>query len=153
MKKLNTLLEIVVEQHKSFFAQAETQHQSLSPMFIAIKADGSAEQYLVDIENEQQKQMLCDQLSEHFKSTNVQYYAFFTEAWAAIYQDRQMNVQPSKREDRTEIVLTIVADNEGNKLGSTLEMVRDWNTNRVVELKEYEMNATAFSGRFAELLD
>jgi hypothetical protein len=59
---------------------------------------------------------------------------------------------PSEREDRIEVVLITVADKSGSWV-RTLEMVRDWETGKVIELKQQkEFKDEAHEGRFANLL-
>lgn len=73
-------------------------------------------------------------------------YSMVSEAWAS---QSQSDLEVRKRDDRVEIVL-VVAGDESRDLTATFEIVRDWETSAVTELKPLGQGEA--KGRFCGLL-
>jgi hypothetical protein len=102
------------------------------------------------------KDIIAEAMKKFMTEAKVVRYSFISEAWAASplkeEWDKGDRRPPSEREDRIEVVLITVADKSGSWV-RTLEMVRDWETGKVIELKQQkEFKDEAHEGRFANLL-
>lgn len=147
------LFDKIIAKHHSYYA--DEPDGMLRPMIIFEAATGKIEVVPVSFDGEEEKQMLCHRLRLMFSLLDVQRYVFFSESWAASYKDMNEvhnGLMPSERPDRVEVIMTVAADKTGTKIGSTLELVRNPESELVTSLRPYEIDATSFTGRFAELL-
>jgi hypothetical protein len=100
------------------------------------------------------KVVMCATISAEFKERGVTQYAFISESWAAVMSTipTKQHEMPCNRTDRKEIIVTLVVDKNGKET-SALELVRDWNTGKVVELKPWgPSSGGSYESIFAELL-
>jgi hypothetical protein len=148
---LTILHDKLIAAHRAFYT-ADPKEQ-LSPMIIFYTPDGTGTAVSFHMDGgEDNKAYIAQKMKAMFAEQNVQMYAFFAEAWAAAYDKGKVDVMPSKREDRKEIVCTLVVHRDGRKMCSATEINRDWESGGAV-LGKVENSGDSFGGRFAELFD
>jgi hypothetical protein len=94
--------------------------------------------------------------------TKAKRYAFLSEAWvktmqgaeARDYEKGKPMLAPSEYEDKQEVVHITGEDNEGHSAFEAWEIVRDWETGKVVDLKPHSaFSEGQLSGRFMNLFE
>jgi hypothetical protein len=140
----------LIEAHKAFYI-ADPQGQ-LNAMVIAIDGSGQQYHFMIEMGDEVQKAATAEALRAMFKMKGVIMYAFIAEAWMAAYRDKKVDLMPSQREDRKEVVITIAVGKDGTRVCSASDINRDWETGGAV-LSEPDNMGDQFAGRFADLFD
>jgi hypothetical protein len=143
-------------------ATAETQ---LRPMVIACCANGDVVPLVnVGLFDADEKDAWADMCRKVFKEWNVKHYGLIVEAWAATPRADDLTLsgglkenamRPSERDDRVEVVMITAEDRRGRTKGRTLEIVRDYATGKVADLRpilEDIGEEAMLRGRFASLL-
>lgn len=141
----------LVEAHRAFYT--DDPQAQLNPSLVGYTAD--REMIMVAIEmsgSGAEKDAIAEKLKALIKAHNIVVYGFFSEAWAASYEKNKVNKMPSEREDKREIVVTVVVHKDGDRICSAMEINRDWETGGAV-LGDPECSDGSFGGRFAELFD
>jgi hypothetical protein len=152
-----TIHDRLIECHRRFYT--EEPHGQLYPMLIIYTPDGKGVGVALEMGDDDDRDAMAETLRAGIKDMGGVMYAFFSEAWfAAADITRPMGDQPmpSQREDRKECVLTTVICKDGTKVGSVMEINRDWETGGAVLDKVESMSGPdglGFGGRFAELFD
>lgn len=141
----------LIDTHRSFYTD-DPQAQLMSAL-VGFTADGKGIMAAIEMTSGgAEKDAIAEQLKALIKEHGVVIYGFFAEAWAASYEKDKIDKAPSQREDRREIVITVVVNKDGEKMCSAMEINRDWETGGAV-LGEAETPSTTFGGRFSELFD
>ena len=147
--------------------------KSFTPMITAVCANGDILPIVIGSSfDEDSKDDLVEMCQKNFQKWGVVRYVFASEAWIASYtgDDAQKAMKdpnrpmPSQMENRIEAMTIQAIDKDGSQASAALEMVRDWQTGLVTDLKEHMMDravppdmrkpgALKLAGRFASLLD
>lgn len=153
---VDTMCGFMTTQHHEYFARPDTQaDDQYRPMLFAVCENGQVVPILTDFSSDQEKDFFCAQMAVAFKLWRVVRYSFAMEAWFATdITEENKHLAPSQREDRKEMIFTSVIDKDGSSAFSALEMIRDWQTGKVTELRDMtdQFKGTEFGGRFANLL-
>lgn len=153
----------------------DDKNKQFMPMVTAVCANGDIVPMMVGTNfDEESKDDFVEMCQMNFQKWGVERYVFASEAWLACYDGSaakdaldggKPRLQPSQVEGRIEVVTIQAVDRDGSHAFAALEMVRDWQTGLVVELKEYQMERSIppdmrdptkqfkASGRFMSLLD
>lgn len=157
MPKINpddpqSLHDSLIEAHRSFYAAAP--QNQLDAMIFLYGEDGSGYGVVLPMGDDDERSEIADALRQHIKALNIKTYAFVAEAWLAeVNGPISRAPKPSTQENRREVVVTLVRCRDGRKVGSVVELKRDWETGDA-SLGEVEpMEGDRFGGRFAELFD
>lgn len=146
-----SLHDHLVAAHRTFYANGD-KDAMLKPMLMVVCANGDIVPILTEFSDEDGKEKFAATMRRAFRTWNVIRYAFVSESWMATYDDRSLSGgMPSQREDRKEIVVTFAMERDGASVMSVLELIRDWNTGKVSELREMDGFDGPPSGRFAQL--
>lgn len=141
----------LIEAHRAFYTD-DPQAQLTSAM-VGYTGDGHMIMVAIEMSGGgAEKDAIAEQLKTIIKAHDIEVYGFFAEAWAASYARDKVDKMPSQREDKREIVVTVVVSKDGDRLCSAMEINRDWETGGAV-LGEPECSGDSFGGRFAELFD
>lgn len=153
---VQTMCDYMTAQHKEYFAHADAEaDDQYRPMLFAVCENGEIVPILTDFQSDEQKDFFCAQMAVAFKLWRVVRYAFAMEAWFTDnVTEENKHIAPSQRDDRKEMIFTSVIDKDGSTAFSSLEMIRDWTTGKVTELRDTtdRFKGTDFGGRFANLL-
>lgn len=149
---VTTLHEFLIGMHKKFYADADAD-AVLQPMVFVVCENGDVAPIMTAFDGDDTKDAFAAFLRENFPKWGVVRYAFFAEAWAAVIDHPKGEyVRPSQSDNRKEIVATVCIDRDGTQKMSTLELVRDWQTGKVIDLVTMDdYDGTGIAGRFAEL--
>ena len=150
-RSAQSLHDHLVATHREFYANGD-KDAMLQPMLMVVCGNGDIVPIMTEFADEDGKEKFSALMRKAFRAWNVTRYAFVSESWMATYDDRSLSGgMPSQREDRKEIVVTFAMERNGESVMSVLELIRDWNTGKVSDLREIDGFDAAPSGRFAEL--
>ncbi len=144
------------------------------PMVTAVCANGDIVPMMIGTNfDEDSKDDLVEMCQINFNKWGVVRYVFASEAWLASYEgdaaraelDKKDRLPPSQVESRVEVMTIQAVDRDGTHAFAALEMVRDWSTGLVTDLKEFQIERAVppdmrkpgsqmqFKGRFSTLMD
>lgn len=136
----------------------EPKEKELIPVWAMVTKSGQTLMFATPFYGgEETKEAVAQAMRLFMERVGVVRYTFMSEAWAAQTSKSEWTQDqrpPSQRDDRTEIVLICGGEKDKTVIDS-YEMVRDWQTGSVVELKQQDMGRREehnFTGRFANLL-
>jgi hypothetical protein len=142
-RSVKNLAAHMVQYLRDWWADPEQDGSSeFRPMVIAVCKNGDIVPIVVDASfDEDNKDAFVEQCRTMFKVWGVERYVFTSEAWLA--ESRQEDTSrgvpkedmPSQREDRLEVTI-VTAIERGKSVFTCLEMIRDWDTGKVNELRE-----------------
>lgn len=123
--------------------------------------DGKTVELVPPDQSEEFKQIFALVTRFLIKNTGIVRYAFFCEAWVAEgYKMTELDsgeyLMPSEREDKKEVLFVFVQDKDGSQSGGAYELIRNWKTGYVIDLKSMrgpEGSIMDFAGRFADLFN
>lgn len=130
------------------------------PMIIAVCKNGDIVPVMAMLAfDEAMKDQFADHMRGLLHQWRAERYVFISEAWLAEIDTTKddpgwEHLPPSQRNDRKEIMMLVAADRKKTK-ERMLEMVRDWTTGCVTELKadpKRDEAAASMGGRFSTLL-
>lgn len=147
--------------------------KSFMPMITAVCENGDILPIMVGSGmDEASKDDLVEMCQKNFQQWGVVRYVFASEAWIASYSgdaareamDNPNRPMPSQMENRIEAMTIQAIDKDGSQASAALEMVRDWQTGLVTDLKEHMIDRAVpsdmrkegsmkLAGRFTSLLD
>jgi hypothetical protein len=148
----------------------EAKVPEIMPTFTIVAGNGQivpiVTPFVGDPENmEQIKNTIALGLRLAMRQMRAKRYSMMVEAWMASFDsEKDSGEQRAGREireleNKIEVVQIIVCDPTGT-IGTALEIIRDWETGSITELKEImqqqslkDEEPAKFSGRFADLLD
>lgn len=175
---VNGMLDHMVNYVRDFWLgpnarDPQDKDKSFTPMITAVCANGDILPIVIGTSfDEESKDDLVEMCQKNFAAWGVVRYVFASEAWIASYSgdDAQKAMKdpnrpmPSQVESRIEAMTIQVIDKDGSQASAALEMVRDWQTGLVTDLKEHLMDrfvpsdvrkgsGMKLAGRFASLLE
>lgn len=110
--------------------------------------------------DENVKDLVAMTIRKFISETHVKRYAFMSEAWLATSSKEQWKnnkLPPSQRSDRVEVIIIMAQGRDDEGLMKAFEIVRDWETGKVTDLKPYQTDMPGSNrvggGRFANLYD
>lgn len=124
-------LQGLVEEAKNFvramYADADADYQ-VPPTWIAKGPEGVAV-VMTPFDDTEGKRSAVNMIRMLFAAKDITHYVLVTEAWMANVNPEKepelVNIPPSQREDRKEVVNIVGADRSGNKIGVTYEILRN----------------------------
>lgn len=149
---------------KDFYLTEPSKEKELAPMFTVVANNGQVVPFVTPFVGEPEdmdlvKNTVAQGLRTMMQVIGAVRYSFMSEAWMAKFSSfedsrkRRKGRPISQLEDKVEVVVIIVSDAE-NTTSATFELVRDWTSGEVTELKpilEPTKEANS-SGRFSNLL-
>lgn len=129
---------------------------SITPSWHLVSTTGADALIVTPFEGDQSKDAVAMMIAGVMKAAPISRYVFVCEAWMAKSFEKKWDGRPvSQREDKVE-ALIVTGEEHGRSVMKTWEIVRDWDSGAVIELKPGfstdEENTTA-EGRFCNLLD
>jgi hypothetical protein len=116
----------------------EHKMQDLQPMFFLFRSSETIP-VLCPFDDDRSKDLAISVLRRKVRELgDVYMYAFISEGWALRLppgSDPSKSVRPSKSDQRIELVTTMVVHRDGTRLSDMHELIRDWKTGHVIELK------------------
>lgn len=152
---LDQLFDLAREHAERVLVGAPKERQ-LMPIWHLVPERGDEMVIMTPFDCETAKMIVLAQLRDYMREKAVVRYVFITEAWAVRTTKEEYAKDkrpPSERDNRVEIVQIVGAERGGEGQGRAFEIVRDWTTGQVTELKPLDQSATQMSGRFANLLE
>ena len=132
----------MVQYLREWWAEPEqTVESEFQPMLIAVCKNGDIVPIVVSSDFDADgKDAFADQCRTMFELWDVERYVFTSEAWMApgrigASEGLPRNEMPSQREDRMEVVIVTAVERE-RSIFICLEMVRDWITGKITDLRE-----------------
>jgi hypothetical protein len=146
---------------QSVYDQSDDPKNELTTMFVAVAPDGLmvvATPFVGDSKEQvnQCKDGVCRAMAMLFAAKHVTHYVMISECWVAEVDAKHnpelMDVPPSERNDRREVVAIIGADKSGRKIGTAFQIERSPDKPPRVGEKD-SLFEHQVEGRMAELLD
>lgn len=153
-RTLDGLLDYHEDMLRGWWNEPErTKDDVFDPMLIGVCANGDLVPVVASaaFRDDDSKDQFTAYMRERMREWNVVRYIMISEAWAMRTNGELPNVPPSQSPDRYEIIMMLAADATDAK-GRTLQMIRDWQTGKVVHLIREHGDDGDHSGRFANLL-
>jgi hypothetical protein len=111
-------------------------NESFPPSFMLYRSNGPIWLLYNNFSRPAERDAIVGRLRRIIREAGGVYmYSVTAESWCA---HASSNVRPSKCENREEIIWTIVEHRDGRRACGIWELVRDWATGRVTELKEWD---------------
>jgi hypothetical protein len=131
------VLRHLIERHREYYIVAG--QPGADPVFLLFRKHGPpvvcAEPVLGNGSFEERERVVQALKGKVAELGDVCLYAFVYEAWMA---PRASDLRPRDSDQRIEMLVTEVVHRDGRFLCRAVEMVRDWQSGKVVELKEIE---------------
>lgn len=123
----------------------------LMPVWCVLTKTGQSAIIATPFFGEESKGQIAEAMRDFMRRVGAVRYTMASEAWLA--SGKSPDGRPPKdRDDRIEVVM-ICGCGKGESQMRTFEIIRDWQTGVVTELKPMEGDLDVVSGRFSGLLE
>ena len=133
--------------------------EEIPPHWTIATKNGQVLDIITPFVGEDSKQTVATVMRGLMGSIDAIRYGFMSESWMVSVKDKSQidGRPPSERDDRIEVLVVVCSDGEQSKMRA-YELIRDWDSGSVTELKLLESmssdeEGSRVEGRFANLLE
>jgi hypothetical protein len=126
---------------------------SLTPVVLLFKDEALLAGIVLDHSSEMTKSLSIASVRAKAKVLSADFAVMIVEAWVAAYdQGQNEDVQPSKREDRKEVVVIQAQLRDNDPFIRLYEIQRDWKGKAQKLIENTTMKGDSMAGRFVGML-
>lgn len=130
--------------------------EELIPQWIIVAGNNHIVELLTPFEGSESKDLTALGLRRVMAEVHAKRYLFMSEAWV-VSRNSLSDINgrpPSQCEDRIEVVVVVAGDHD-ETTSKTYELIRDWESGKVIELKDtgHDHAGGTLGGRFAGMLE
>jgi len=144
-------LDAMIGCHRGFYIRAGG--EDLSPMYWLWRTSGEMVPVLLmsmPMKSEDRDALAGMVKARAKQMGDVYMFAFISEAWTmpplTPEEYKALKTMPSQSDKRIEVITTLIGHRDGRRIMDTHELVRDWKTGKVVELKARDCHEDSVSG-------